>query len=100
MKVYGRDTGTQLRLTEKAQKAYDMTEPLTIVQYFFPGKMDDAGGYLESPGIRFNMSGIIERRKLREVEVNQILEDWYDQMQELAEQMEGGSQDGTAADNR
>ena len=41
MKVYGRDTGTQLRLTEKAQKAYDMTEPLTIVQYFFPGKMDN-----------------------------------------------------------
>ena len=89
MKIYGRDTGTQLRLTEKAQKAYDMTQPLTIAQYFYPGKMDTAGGFIESPGVRFNLSGIIERKRLREVEVNQVLEAWYDEMQQLGEEMEG-----------
>ena len=93
MKIYGRDTGTQLRLTEKAQKAYDATDPITITQYFYHGKMDKAGGYIETPGIRFDITGVLDRRRLREVEVNQILEDWYDQMQELAQQMEGGAQE-------
>ena len=79
MKIYGRDTGTQLRLTEKAQKAYDATDPITITQYFYHGKMDKAGGYIETPGIRFDITG--------------VLEDWYDQMQELAQQMEGGAQE-------
>ena len=93
MKIYGRDTGTQLRLTEKAQAAYDKTDPITITQYFFVGRMNNVGEYIETPGIRFDITGVLDRRRLREVEVNQILEDWYDQMQEVAQQMEGGAQE-------
>ena len=91
MKIYGRDTGTQLRLTEKAQAAYDATDPITITQYFFVGRMNNAGEYIETPGIRFDITGVLDHRRLREVEVNRILEDWYDQMKEVAEQMEGGA---------
>ena len=93
MRIYGRDTGTQLRLTEKAQKAYDQTDPITITQYFFVGRMNSAGEYIETPGIRFDITGVLDHRRLREVEVNQILEEWYDQMQEVAQQMEGGAQE-------
>ena len=99
MMIYGRDTGTQLRLTEKAQKAYDMSDPLTITQYYHHGRTDAAGQIIEAPGIRFDITGVVEARRLREVEVNQVLEEWYDQMQELAAEMEGGAEDGTAADD-
>jgi len=92
MKIYGRDTGTQLRLTEKAQAAYDATDPIEIKQYFWHGRMDNSGGYIETPGIRFDITGTLEYQRLREVEVNQVLEDWYDQMNELAAMMEGGAQ--------
>ena len=91
MKIYGRDTETQLRLTEKAQAAYDMTDPITITQYFHHGRTDAAGQIIEAPGVRYDITGVLEYRRLREVEVNQVLEDWYDQMNELAEQMEGGT---------
>lgn len=93
MKIYGRDTGTQLRLTEKAQKAYEMSDPLTITQYFYPGRKDQFGTIIEPSGIRFDINGIVTARRLREVEVNMVLEEWYDQMQEVAQQMEGGAQE-------
>ena len=92
MKIYGRDTGTQLRLTEKAQKAYDMSFPLTITQYYHHGRTDAAGQIIEAPGLRFDITGVLDYRRLREVEVNQVLENWYDYM-ERAKQMEGGAQE-------
>ena len=63
MKRYG-DTKTALNLTEKAFAAYSETDPLDIYEH-------DDGSY--------SMRGACEFNNLTAADVNDILEDFYDQ---------------------
>ena len=67
MKIYGNDK-THLTLSNKAQSAYDFTVPLRIEE------IETNDGYT------YNISGCLERYGMNEDDVNQVLEEMYDEL--------------------
>ena len=63
MKIYGNEK-TSLELSAKAQSAYELTDPLKIIE-------EDDGSY--------TMTGAIACRGISADKVNQILESFYDE---------------------
>lgn len=61
MKVYGNEP-TRLKLTPRAQKTYNETDPLTIIE-------EEQGG-----AIRYTVRGCIEMENATEAEVIEALE--------------------------
>lgn len=59
MKKYGATT-TNLKLTEKAEKIYSVTEPCEIIEH----ETED--------GYRYSISGIIEAENLTNEQINEI----------------------------
>lgn len=89
MKIYGKDK-TELVLTEKAQAAYDATEPLEIREYYQPGRI--INGMYRKGRMLYDMEGVLTGHGLTAEGVNEVLEDWHDDMAELAKAMEGGAE--------
>jgi len=96
MKIYGQDK-TELVLTEKAQAAYEATDPLEIREYYKPGRI--VSQHYVKGRIAYDLEGVLTGKGLTAEGVNEVLEDWWDDMEEVAQAMEGGAQDGTADDD-
>lgn len=67
-KRYG-DTRTDLTLTEKAQKVYNVTDPIDIYE-----REEDDDVFV------YTMRGVIEKDDLSADDVNQILEEFADEV--------------------
>ena len=89
MKIYGMDE-TKLKLTEAAQKAYEACGNLIIEEYYKPGYIE--GQRYVRGRMAYNIKGDWQGRELTEVGVNDFLEDMYDDMMALGEEMKGGTQ--------
>ncbi len=69
-KIYG-EQKTNLVLSEKAEKAYSVTKPLTIIEH--------SDGY-------YSIRGAADRDDLTAEDVNRLLEDLYDKVLKQAEE--------------
>ena len=96
MKIYGKDE-TKLKLTETAQKAFEACGNLVIEEYYLPGQI--VSQRWVRGRMAYNIKGDWVGYQLTEVGVNEFLEDVYDSMMELGQEMEGGAGSGAASDD-